>query len=72
MGLTMLGVGALERGDAQAARTFFEEDLGVLRRLRDKTGTSYGLRGMAGVAALRGMRLVRPGCGGLTRPCGRR
>jgi len=54
MGLTMLGVGALERGDAQAARTFFEEDLGVLRRLRDKTGTSYGLRGMAGVAALRG------------------
>jgi len=32
----------------------YEEDLRVLQRLRDKTGTAYGLRGMACVAALRG------------------
>jgi non-specific serine/threonine protein kinase len=52
--LTGLGVSALELGDSERAAALYEEDLRLLRRLRDKTGTSYGLRGMACVAALRG------------------
>jgi DNA-binding CsgD family transcriptional regulator len=54
MCLTLLGVIALEQGDAERAAALYEEDMLVLRGLRDKTGTAYGLRGVAGAAALRG------------------
>jgi predicted ATPase/DNA-binding CsgD family transcriptional regulator len=54
MCLTNLGISALERCDPERAAAPYEQDLRVLLRLRDKMGTVYGLRGTAGVAALRG------------------
>ena len=54
MCLVILGISALERQDLESAATRYEEIMHLLRRLQDKTGTAYGLRGMACVAALRG------------------
>ncbi len=54
MSLGVAGISALEQDDSGWAAELFEEDLRILRELRDKTGIVYGLLGMAGVAALRG------------------
>ena len=54
MCLTGLGVSALDRRDPIQAAALYEEDIRILQQLKDKTGTVYGLRGMACVSALRG------------------
>lgn len=54
MGLTTAGMAALEQADARRAAELFEEDLRILRELKDKVGIVYGLLGMAAGAALRG------------------
>ncbi|MCA1718588.1 MAG: LuxR C-terminal-related transcriptional regulator [Actinobacteria bacterium] len=52
--LTIMGIGAVGRGDAGRAARAFEETLRLLRQLKDKIGTFYSLIGVAGVAVLRG------------------
>ncbi len=51
--LTIMGIGAVGRGDAGRAARVFEETLRLLRQLKDKIGTFYSLIGAAGVAVLR-------------------
>jgi predicted ATPase/DNA-binding NarL/FixJ family response regulator len=54
MSLSILGLNALDKDDDhERAKAFLEEMLRVLRELRDKVGTIYGLLMTAGVASLR-------------------
>ena len=52
--LTFLGIVALELGDPERAEALYGESLRLLQGLGDQTGISYGLRGMACAASLRG------------------
>ncbi len=52
MCLTIIGIAALGRGDAERAERAFEETLGLLWQLKDRIGTFYSLMGTAGVAVL--------------------
>jgi non-specific serine/threonine protein kinase len=54
MSLGVIGLSAIDQGDHEQAAVVFEEDMRLLRELRDKTGIVYGLLGVAGVAALKG------------------
>jgi predicted ATPase/DNA-binding SARP family transcriptional activator/DNA-binding CsgD family transcriptional regulator len=54
MCLTIIGIAALSRRDTEGAAWAFEEDLLLLRRLKDKMGILYSLMGASGVAVLQG------------------
>jgi non-specific serine/threonine protein kinase len=56
--LTLMGISALSRGDAEGAARAYEQTLPLLRQLKDKIGIFYSMIGSAGVAVLRD-RLAR-------------
>lgn len=51
--LTLMGIAALSRGDAEDAARAYEQTLPLLRQLKDKIGIFYSMIGSAGVAVLR-------------------
>jgi predicted ATPase/DNA-binding CsgD family transcriptional regulator/tetratricopeptide (TPR) repeat protein len=53
-GLSVLGLAALGRGDAEDAARAYDEFLRLLLLLKSKIGATFALIGMAGVAVLRG------------------